>query len=249
MNFSTKRKLPRSFGCLIVGFLTLLSCEYCAVRSPPGWWKAGRARKRLGSVAEAELLSHLAVLLLPEEPIRELFRDFPAERNEGWSRNTLSPDLAVYGALQAQEAALFLEYDGYCRHLKPRGILADTRKSQALLDASPAGSYVLRIAHAHRGLQCSCEMGEVVIESWQMGRECSLVKALRQIVEFLLTLQGSKLQPRLKSRLQQFMDDPVGTSRVAAAEFTDQVATERDSDFDPAHLHEFLQLQLGLSPS
>ena len=37
------------------------------VRGPPAWWREGRPRKRLGSLAEAELLSHLAVLLLPEE--------------------------------------------------------------------------------------------------------------------------------------------------------------------------------------
>ena len=112
----TNQKLRR---CLLSGFPTLFSRGCCAVRSPPGWWNAGRARKRPGSVAEAELLSHLAVLLLPEEPIEELFRDFPAQHSETWGRKTLSPDLAVYGALQAKEAALFLEYDGHYRHLEP----------------------------------------------------------------------------------------------------------------------------------
>ena len=242
----TNQKLRR---CLLSGFPTLFSRGCCAVRSPPGWWNAGRARKRPGSVAEAELLSHLAVLLLPEEPIEELFRDFPAQHSETWGRKTLSPDLAVYGALQAKEAALFLEYDGHYRHLEPAGIAADTRKSKALLDAAPAGSYLLRIAHAHRGLELSCEIGEIVIKSWHTGREASLVKALRQIVQFLLMRHGSNLQPRLRTNLQNFMDNPAGTSRVEAVEFTKQVAVESKSYLDPARLHELLQLELGLSSS
>ena len=242
----TKQKFRR---CLLSGFPALFSRGCCAGRSPPSWWKAGRARKRLGSVAEAELLSHLGVLLLPEEPIEELFRDFPAKQSEKWGRNTLSPDLAVYGALQAKEAALFLEYDGYYRHLEPAGIAADARKSKALLDSAPVGSYLLRIAHTHRELELSCEMGEVVIKSWQTGRETSLVKALRQVVQFLLMRHGSNLQPRLRTNLQNFMDNPAGTSRVEAFEFTEQVAVESKSCLDPARLHELLQLELGLSPS
>ncbi|CAE7206771.1 MTERF5, partial [Symbiodinium sp. KB8] len=204
---------------LLSGFPALLSRCSCAVRSPPSWWQAGRARKRPGSVAEAELLSHLAVLLRPEERVEELFRDFPAKQSEKWGRNTLSPDLAVYGALQAKEAALFVEYDGHYRHLMPPGMAADIRKSKALLDFAPAGSYVLRIAHGHREWAPSCEMGEVVIEAWQTGREALLVKALRQIVDFLLTRRGGELQPGLRTKLQDFMDNPAGTSPMAVDEF------------------------------
>ena len=116
MKLPQSRKPRRAFRFVLLGFLPFLSCGSCAVRGPPSWWKAGRPRRRPGSLAESELLSHLAVLLLPEEPIGELFRDFPAEKSEGWGRNTLSPDLAVHGAFESEEAALFLEYDGYYRH-------------------------------------------------------------------------------------------------------------------------------------
>ena len=59
----------------------------------------------MGSVAE------LAVLLMPKQPISELFRRFPSP--EGWGGNYLEPDLAAYGVLKAEDAALFVEYDGY----------------------------------------------------------------------------------------------------------------------------------------
>ena len=247
----TERKPRRAFACLFSGFLALVlfSCSLCAVRSPPSWWKAGRPRRRPGSLAEAELLSHLAVLLLPEEPIEELFRDFPAEKGEGWGSNTLSPNLALYGALESDESALFVEYDGYYRHQQPVGIAADSRKNTALLDLAPAGSYVLRIAHAHRGLEVSCQMGEVVVDSWQPGHDASLVKALLQVAEFLLTQREITMHPDRRAKLQKFVEDPAGSSGQAAFEFTEQVAAERKRDFDPARLQGFLQMQLGVSIS
>ena len=245
------RKPRRALALLLSGLLALVlfSCSLCAVRSPPNWWKAGRPRRRPGSLAEAELLSNLAVLLLPEEPIEELFRDFPVEQSEKWGRNTLSPDLTVYGTLQSEEAALFVEYDGYYRHQKPTGIAADSRKNTALLDWAPNGSYVLRIAHAHRGLELSCGTGEVVVDSWKPGHDPSLVTALIQVVEFLLKQRETTMQSDRKAKLQHFVENPAGSSRQAAVEFTEQAAAERDRDFDPSHVHQFLQMQLGVSIS
>ena len=74
MSLPERRTPLRAFGCLLSGFLALLvfSCSLCIVRSP-NWWKAGRPRKKPDSIAD------LAVLLLPEEPIEELF----AERGMG----------------------------------------------------------------------------------------------------------------------------------------------------------------------
>ena len=249
MKLPQSRKPRRAFRFVLLGFLPFLSCGSCAVRGPPSWWKAGRPRRRPGSLAESELLSHLAVLLLPEEPIGELFRDFPAEKSEGWGRNTLSPDLAVHGAFESEEAALFLEYDGYYRHQTPTGIAADSRKNTALLDLTPAGSYVLRIAHAHRGLEVSCEVGEVVVDSWQPAHDPSLVRALLQVAEYLLKHVGSALHPDRRASLQNFVDDPGGSSRQAAVEFTEEAAADYECDFDPTCLHECLQAQLGVSVS
>ncbi|CAE7663842.1 cysK [Symbiodinium microadriaticum] len=245
----TKRKPLAFFGYVLSGVLAFLSWGLCVVRQPPAWWKAGRARQRIGSMAEAELLSHIAVLLQPEEPIEELFRDFRVDQSEGWSRSILSPDLTVYGALQAEEAALFLEYDGYFRHLSPKGIAADSRKNKALLDFDPNGSHVLRIAHAHRGMELSCEMGEVVVDVWQLGHEASLIKALRQVAMFLLSQQGSALQPDLRARLHAFAETPGRRGMHAAVEFTERTVANHELEFDPVPLRELLQSQLALSPS
>ena len=46
----------------------------------------------LGSRAEAELLCQLAVLLMPDVPIAEAFRDFPVKKSEEWGSSRLSPD-------------------------------------------------------------------------------------------------------------------------------------------------------------
>ena len=239
----------RTLACAYARFFSSSSGCPSSVQAPPSWWNAGHARKRPGSLAEAELLSHLAVLLQPEEPIEELFRDFPVVRSDGWGRSTLSPDVSVYGALQATEAALFVEYDGHYRHLMPPGMAADIRKSKALLDFAPSGSYVLRIAHVHRKWALSCEMGEVVVDTWQPSREASLVKALRQVVLFLLRQRGIAMQPRLEAKLQTFVENPGEISRQAAVEFTEKVALERECKFDAAPLHEFLHAQLSLSHS
>ena len=243
----TKRKPCAFFAYVLSSFLAFLSCSLCVVRQPPAWWKAGHRRRQPGSVAEAELLSRLAVLFQPEEPIEELFRDFRVEQSEGRSRSTLSPDLTVYGALQAEEAALFLEYDGYYRHLLPAGIAADSKKNHAILDFAPAGSQVVRIAHARREWDHGCEMVEVVIEVWQRGRDASLAKALRQVTMSLLKQLGSALQPRLRAKLQAFLENPGGISWTAAEEFTKKAIEARELEYDPAPLHEFLQTQLDLS--
>eukprot|EP00439_Symbiodinium_sp_Y106_P043570 s3089_g5.t1 len=84
-----------------------------AESAPPTWWLKGRPRNVFQSKAEVELLSQLAVLLMPDEPIAEAFRDFPVRKCKEWGSSRLSPDLTAYGVLKATDAALFIEYDGY----------------------------------------------------------------------------------------------------------------------------------------
>ncbi|CAE7941533.1 MTERF4, partial [Symbiodinium necroappetens] len=240
------RKPWRQLGCLFLGFLTL-SWSSCAVRSPPGWWRAGRPRKRLGSAAEAELLSHLAVLLLPEEPIAELFRDFPVKQPGSWGKRHLSPDLAVYGALKKKDAALFLEYDGYYRHHTPEGIAADIRKSEALLRQAPEGSQVLRISHAYRGWELACETSEVIVDPWQPGRPKSLAKAVRQIVQVVSKNLGGLLSTSVRVKLQDFLAIPAHSLCTSAVEFTRKAVSRGDRD--PSRLFEFLREQLNMTVS
>ncbi|CAE7273247.1 MTERF5 [Symbiodinium pilosum] len=183
----------------------------------PKWWRAGHARQRPGSIAEAELLSHLALLLQPDVPIKEVFRNFPVEKSEKWGKNQVSPDMAVYGALRLKEAALFLEYDGYYRHHTPAGMLADVRKSEVLLKHAPAGSCVLRIAHAQRDLEWACETREVTIDSWQVGHHESVLMPVIQVIRQLLNHLSAVLRPEMRSSLQRFLARPeVEVAKVIA---------------------------------
>ena len=100
----------------------------------------------MNSVAETELLMQLAALLMPEDaPIEEMFRNFPAP--EGWGGNYLEPDLSLCGVLKDENAALFVEYDGYWRHEEKEGMEKDMKKNAVLLQYAPLGSYVMRISH------------------------------------------------------------------------------------------------------
>ena len=64
-------------------------------------------------------------------PLEEMFRNFPAP--EGWGGHSLEPNLSLYGVLKDENAALFIEYDGYWRHEGKEGIQRDTKKNAALL--------------------------------------------------------------------------------------------------------------------
>ena len=214
----------------------------------PKWWRAGHARHRPGSIAEAELLSHLALLLQPEEPIKEVFRSFPVEKSEKWGKNQVSPDMAVYGALRLKEAALFLEYDGYYRHHTPAGMLADVRKSEVLLKHAPAGSCVLRIAHAQRDLEWACETREVIIDSWQVGRHESLLMPVIQAIKQLLNHLGAVLRPDMRSSLQRFLARPKEYLKpAAAAAFTAHLMAERSPSGNVTSVEELLCTQLNMS--
>ena len=113
--------------------------------TPPTWWLQGRPRNIFQSRAEVELLSQLAALLMPDVPIAEAFRDFSVKKCHEWGSSRLSPDLTAYGVLKATDAALFIEYDGYYRHMEPLGLARDVRKTSALLKLAPKGSVVVRI--------------------------------------------------------------------------------------------------------
>ena len=215
----------------------------------PKWWRAGHARQRPGSIAEAELLSHLALLLQPQEPLKEVFRNFPAEKSDKWGKNLVSPDMAVYGALKLNEAALFLEYDGYYRHNTSAGRLADVRKSKALLMNAPAGSQVLRVAHGHRGLKFACETREVIVDSWQVGQGKSILVTVGQVVEKLLAELAHVLKPKLNRALQDFLVSPGNLNTATAVEFTQNLLAERTLRVNMSSVHNLLRMRLNISSS
>ena len=64
----------------------------------PAWWRKGWPRGRADSMAEAELLSELAALLMPRTEVGVLFRSFPA--TEGWGGHSLQPIWQPMGFLK-----------------------------------------------------------------------------------------------------------------------------------------------------
>ena len=154
----------------------------------------------MNSVAETELLMQLAALLMPEAaPIEEMLRNFPAP--EGWGGHYLEPDLSLYGVLKNEDAALFVEYDGYWRHEGKEGMEKDMKKNAALLTYAPAGSYVIRISHTtKKPLEGNVLWAKV--DTWTRGDEKSLSAVLMDIFVQLKTSGFVELvHPRVRSRL------------------------------------------------
>ena len=154
----------------------------------------------MNSVAETELLMQLAALLMPEDaPIEEMFRNFPAP--EGWGGHYLEPDLSLCGVLKDENAALFVEYDGYWRHEGKEGMEKDMKKNAALLQYAPLGSCVMRISHT-RSKPLEGNVLWIKIDTWRQGDWKTLSKAL---LHLLLEVKSSGLQgllhPSLANRL------------------------------------------------
>ena len=154
----------------------------------------------MNSVAETELLIQLAALLMPDDaPIEEMFRNFPAP--EGWGGNYLEPDLSLCGALKDENAALFVEYDGYWRHEEKEGMERDRTKNAALLQYAPLGSYVIRISHT-TSKPLEGNVLWIKIDTWRKGDSRTLSKAL---LDLLLEVKSSGLRgvlhPSVANRL------------------------------------------------
>ena len=230
-----------------VGALRLLLClllgAALSASVPPLWWRKGRPREKLGSRAEAELLCQLAVLLMPDVPVAEAFRDFSVKKCKEWGSSKLSPDLTAYGVLKATDAALFIEYDGHYRHMEPPGLARDMRKTRALLKFAPAGSVVVRIAHQER--RWKDKSTQVLVDSWCAEHEPSLLKALNQVAASLLHQSRGRLHPTVASRLEAFAaEESINKDASARAKETELVGM---SDSSRPKLEEFLCKEVGLN--
>ena len=226
-----------------------------APRSPPLWWQQGWARQRAGSVAEAELLAPLGELLMPGMPVREMFRSFKSPA--GWGGNYLEPDLTAYGVLKDEDAALFVEYDGYYRHATKEGMEKDLQKNVALLAFAPADSFVLRIGHTGR-CQLDGQVLRVRVNAWRRGDRLSLTRALKTALEETVRA----LKPALHSSVYRCLEahvqnqQPMVISR-SAEEFREaavvlgrgNTAEEianflKDKGFRPTDIHRMQQQAL-----
>ena len=172
----------------------------------PAWWRNGWPRDRVGSLAEVELLSQLAAVLMPSEEIGELFRSFPAAR--GWGGHALEPDLAAYGVLRHRNAALFVEYDGFWRHGEKEGIAMDRKKNAALLTYAPKGSVVVRITHTlHKPLLQEGVLW-VRVDKWRQGEEQALANVLQNLLSHVATRLQQVLRPSVLKQIRlQILSD------------------------------------------
>ena len=248
----TPKRSRRPFGFSRAFLCILLVAALPPGSVPPLWWRKGRPRKILGSRAEAELLSQLAVLLMPEEPISQAFRDFPVERCQDWGSSRLSPDFAAYGVLKATDAALFIEYDGYYRHTEPPGLAGDMRKTRALIRFAPAGSVVVRIAHKRRQLNRkrdkSVQVVQVLVDCWCNEHAPSLLRVLVQVVASLLHHSRERLLPALACRLAAFASEAeIDNDASIFANKAELVGTSGSSR--RSQLQDFLQNRVHLTES
>ena len=185
--------------------------------SPPVWWAKGWPRERVDSLAEAELLSQLAVVLKPRTKIGELFRRFPAP--EGWGGKYLDPDLSVHGVLK-RNGALFVEYDGYWRHSEAERLSTDLRKNAALLSYAPASSRIVRIGHWERNpTEAHPRILWITVDQWSAGSQKSISKILKTILLQILTEFGGCLQPHVSVRLQKLAQMEFMPASTGARDF------------------------------
>ncbi|CAE7252503.1 MTERF4, partial [Symbiodinium sp. KB8] len=225
------------------GYVNLYVINDCIESTPPAWWLKGQPRDVFHSRAEVELLSQLAVLLMPDEPIAEAFRDFPVPKSKEWGSSRLCPDFSAYGVLKRAGAALFIEYDGYYRHMEPQGLRRDVRKTSALLKFAPAGSVVLRIAHKERPWKDKSV--QVLVDCWQSEHVPSLHKTVEQFVASLLQSCRTELVPGLVSRLEVRV--PPQIDKHAKTFAMDAELVGNASSTNRLALQEFLRKKMQLS--
>ena len=224
-------------GCCVLG---LSACG-------PPWWRKGRPRTVHRSYAEVELLSRMAELLMPGEAIGELFRDFPVEPSDAWGVRWLCPDVAAFGVLKDEDAALFIEYDGYHGHYDARGQEGDERKTNALLDYAPPGSCVLRIGHAARELRRTKNSKEVVVDTWSAGQGRTLMHVVRQVAQALLDNWGQVLRKDVRQHLCNFVETEPSPDLHQASKFASEAVLTSDIETKKRKVIAFLKKELKYS--
>ncbi|CAE7201787.1 MTERF4 [Symbiodinium sp. CCMP2456] len=229
-------------GC----FLALTFVLGLAACGPP-WWRKGRPRTKPRSHAEVELLSRLAELLMPCLPIGELFRDFTVEPSLADSC-LLSPGIAVFGVLQNDGAALFVEYDGSDQGTDGPGCNSTKQhKTKALLRYAPEGSCVLRIGHATGNRRSQGPSVDVIVNTWRDGHEPSLMKAVSQSVWALLSNCDIELREDVSQRLHTFQVTEPKPRFNKARTFVSKAELTRDVETKRADVIAFLARDLNFS--
>ncbi|CAE7201778.1 unnamed protein product [Symbiodinium sp. CCMP2456] len=242
MHLKGKRGISWSLCFLALTFL--LGSAACG----PPWWRKGRPRKRHRSFAEVELLSRLAELLMPRLPIGELFRDFTVKPSPAWDSRSLSPGIAVFGVLQNDGAALFVDYDGSHQGSDGPGCNSTKQhKTKALLRYAPEGSCVLRIGHATGNCRRQEHSADAIVNTWRDGHEPSLMKAVSQSVWALLSSCDIALREDVSQRLHTFQVTEPKPRFNEARKFASKAVLVGDVENKEAQVFAFLREHLRFS--
>ncbi|CAE7241181.1 MTERF4 [Symbiodinium sp. CCMP2592] len=233
------RRFPRGIAAMSVGLAQVKR------GASPG--RQGRPRTVHRSFAEVELLSRVAELLMPGEPIGELFRDFPVEPSDAWGVRWLCPDVTLFGVLKDEDAALFIEYDGYHGHYDARGQKGDERKTNALLDYAPPGSCVLRIGHAARSLTERTNSKQVVVDTWSAGQGWRLMHVVRQVARALLDNWGNVLREDVCEHLDKIVETEPSPDQHHASKFASEAPLTSDIETKKTGVSAFLEKELKFS--
>ena len=103
--------------------------------------------------------------------------------------------------LKDENAALFVEYDGYWRHGKREGLKMDQKKNKALLMYAPKGSYVIRISHTiSRPLRDNVLW--VKAATWRSGCPKQSSKIYQHILRQAINQLKGSLNHDIKERLR-----------------------------------------------
>ena len=169
------------------------------------------------------------------------------EPSEKWGSRWLCPDITAYGVLKEEDAALFVEYDGYYRHYSLQGHSTDERKTNALLEYAPAGSRVLRIRHARLSLSSMENSIQVIVNAWRAGHTPSLNHVLCQTAGHLLNGHQHIIRSDVCKRLHAVNEAEMEATFSEACKFASQAIFTGVSDVNKASVLAFLEEDLELS--
>ena len=183
--------------------------------------------------------------LMPEKPIAELFRDFPVEPSETWGPRWLCPDLSTYGVLRKVRVLLCLwSMTGTGGTMTNRAskpmqrrlklCCAMRRRAREYCDlATPPVSSEARMAEL-----------EVIVDRWHAGHKPSLLKAVVQTVQSLLSQLKDEMLPEVYERLRLFEADEGSPAFHKSREFVCKAVLTIDQEVKHAKMQTFLQAEL-----
>ena len=135
----------------------------------------------------------------------------------------------------------------YPRHCDDEGQQAYERKTRALLQYAPPGSYVVRIGHAQGELRCQPHSLDVTVDNWRAGETKSMTEALAQIIRAVLSSFKDIMRADVCQRLQSVESARLLSIFNGACDFARVANRTSNIDTRQADIREFLEAELYFS--